>query len=153
LRRFAKDNRDFWATRLTGIDRVAATYAGGRAVVELMVHLHLDGDQMSCPLAVVAEAPDDLCIVFRTYCSQVPVTGHHEVRPAVLEPAIGRLDGVIGRYQDAIEAGDVEAAVETFAPDGYVRESIGPHAQHSGKHALRSFFTTRFSAGGSLGFR
>jgi ketosteroid isomerase-like protein len=153
LRQFVKRNRDFWATRLTGIDTVAATYAGGTAVVELMVNLDVDGEQVLWPLAVVAESPDDLSVVFRTYCSQAPVTGRHEVRPPVLEPAIGRLDGVIGRYQDAIEAGDVEAAVETFAPDGYVRESIGPHALHRGTRALRAFFTTHFSAGGGIGLR
>jgi pyruvate/2-oxoglutarate dehydrogenase complex dihydrolipoamide dehydrogenase (E3) component len=36
--------------------------------------------------------------------------------------------------------------VRTFAPDGYFREPIGPHAAHRGTAELRSFFTRRFSA-------
>jgi hypothetical protein len=40
--------------------------------------------------------------------------------------------------------------VNTFAPDGYYRESIGPHATHRGPAELRSFFTQLFSAGGGI---
>ncbi len=37
----------------------------------------------------------------------------------------------------------------TFAPDGYVREPIGP--LHRGTDALRAFFAAWFSAGGGVG--
>jgi hypothetical protein len=30
--------------------------------------------------------------------------------------------------------------VNTFAPDGYFREPIGPHSTHRGAGELRSFF-------------
>jgi hypothetical protein len=55
---------------------------------------------------------------------------------------------VLGRYQAALEAGDADAVVSTFEPDGYYREPIGPHAIHSGTAELRSFFRERFSEGG-----
>jgi ketosteroid isomerase-like protein len=153
LKRFVEQNRDFWATRLSHVEAVASTYDGGRAVVEVMVHLVLDGAEMPWPIAVVAESPDDRSVVFRTYCSQVPVTRRHEVRPPVLDAGIGGLDGAVGRYQAAVEAGDVDEVVKTFAPDGYVREPIGPHAAHRGTRELRAFFTRCFSAGGGIGFR
>ncbi len=137
LKQFVEQNRDFWATRLSHVEAVASTYDGGRAVVEVMVHLVLDGAEMPWPIAVVAESPDDRSVVFRTYCSQVPVTGRHEVRPPVLDAGIGGLDGAVGRYQAAVEAGDVDEVVKTFAPDGYVREPIGPHAAHRGTRELR----------------
>jgi len=60
---------------------------------------------------------------------------------------------VVGRYQAALAAGDAEAIVRTFAPDGYFREPIGPHAAHRGTAELRSFFTRRFSAGGGIGLQ
>ena len=50
-------------------------------------------------------------------------------------------------------AGDAEAVVSTFAPDGYFREPIGPHYAHRGAAELRSFFTTCFSAGGGIGLQ
>ena len=60
---------------------------------------------------------------------------------------------VVGRYQAALEAGDAEAVVSTFAPDGYFREPIGPHPAHRGSAELRKFFEWRFSAGGGIGLQ
>jgi hypothetical protein len=53
----------------------------------------------------------------------------------------------------ALDAGDAEAIVSTFAPDGYFREPIGPHYAHRGTPELRSFFTMCFSAGGGVGLQ
>jgi hypothetical protein len=47
--------------------------------------------------------------------------------------------------------GRLNAIVDTFAPDGYYREPIGPHRTHRGADELRSFFTRRFSVGGGIG--
>lgn len=58
---------------------------------------------------------------------------------------------MVGRYQIALDAGDTEAIVSTFAPDGYLREPIGEHRFHRGARELRAFFTTWFSAGGGIG--
>ena len=46
--------------------------------------------------------------------------------------------------------GDVDAIVSTFAPDGYLREPIGPLDAHRGTGELRSFFSRCFSAGGGV---
>ena len=106
---------------------MAATCVSGRAVVELLAHLAFDGEVVQWPLAVVAESPDDRSVVFRTYCSQWPVDGHRHIRPPILEPGHAHPGDVVGRYQAALEAGDADAVVSTFAPDGYFREPIGPH--------------------------
>jgi hypothetical protein len=126
-------------------------------VVELLAHLDGDGGTpgdgggVAWPVAVVAESPDDRSVVFRTYCSQLPVDGRRHLRPPILGPGDARPGDVVRRYQGALEAGDTEAVVGTFAPDGYYREPIGPHATHRGPAELRSFFTAQFSAGGGLG--
>jgi SnoaL-like domain len=158
LRRFVQQNQTWLAERHARVDRVAATYVGGRAVVELLVHLAGptgDGDEpggegrdIAWPVAVVAESPDDLSVVFRTYCSQWPVDGRRHVRPPILTSGRVRAGDVVGRYQAALETGDTEAVMNTFAPDGYFREPTGPHPTHRGSADLRSFFTSRFSAGG-----
>jgi hypothetical protein len=53
--------------------------------------------------------------------------------PPILEPGAARPTDVVGRYHTALEAGDVEAVVNTFAPDGYYREPIGS-ALHAQRH-------------------
>jgi hypothetical protein len=153
LRRFVHHNQSWLAERQARIETVASTVVGGRAVVELLAHLAGDGEEVAWPIAVVAESPDDRSVVFRTYCSQWPVDGRRHLRPPILKPAPGRPGDVVGRYQAALDAGDAEAIVSTFTPDGYFREPIGPHSIHCGTPELRSFFTTWFSAGGGIGLQ
>ena len=113
-----------------------------------------DGDEaVAWPVAVVAESPDDLSVVFRTYCSQWPVDGRRHVRPPILQPGHAHPGDVVGRYQAALDAGDADAVVSTFAPDGYFREPIGPHPTHRGTAELRALFARRFSAGGGIGLQ
>ena len=83
-------------------------------------------------MAVVAESPDDVSVEFRTYCSQWPVDGRRHVRAPILEPGPAHPGDVVGRYQAALDAGDVDAIVGTFATAGYLREPIGPDALHRG---------------------
>ena len=150
LRQFVKANQ----TRLAGLyakaEIIASTTAGRRAVVELLAHLNDKGQESRWPIAVVAEAPDDRSVLFRTYCSQWPVDGRRHVRPPILEPRDQHPDGVVGDYLAALSAGDVEAVVQTFTEAGCLREAIGPHASHQGAQALRSYYSGCFSAGGGI---
>ena len=150
LRHFVRTNRAWMAEHQARVQTVASTYQGGRAVVELLAHLMVDGQDVAWPVAVVAESPDDLSVVFRSYCSQWPVDGRRHLRPPVLQPGSARPADVVGRYQAALEAGDTDTLVASFAADGYFREPIGPHATHRGPAELRSFFTRCFSAGGGI---
>jgi hypothetical protein len=151
LRRFVSQNQSWLGERNARIETVASTRVGSRAVVELLGHLAGDGPELAWPVAVVAESPDDRSVVFRTYCSQWPVDGRRHLRSPILGPGAARLGDVVGRYQAALNAGDVDAIVDTFAPDGYYREAIGPHPAHRGAAELRSFFTRCFGAGGGIG--
>jgi ketosteroid isomerase-like protein len=151
LRHFVSANKSWLATLKARIETVASTRIDGRAVVELLAHVVYEGEELPWPIAVVAESPDDRSVVFRTYCSQWPVDGRRHVRPPILEPGPVHPGGVVGRYQAALDRGDADAILETFAPDGYFREPIGPHLAHRGTAELRSFFTGRFGAGGGIG--
>jgi ketosteroid isomerase-like protein len=153
LHRFVSQNQSWLAEHHARIETVASTVVGRRAVVELLAHLPGDGREVAWPVAVVAESPDDRSVVFRTYCSQWPVDGRRHLRSPILEPGYARPGDVVGRYQAALEAGDAEAIVGTFAPNGYYHEPIGPHYAHRGAGELRSFFTTCFSAGGGIGLQ
>jgi ketosteroid isomerase-like protein len=153
LRRFVKHNLSWLAGLHARTETVAATSAGGRAVVELLAHLPADGRELAWPVAVVVESPDDSSVVFRTYCSQWPVDGRRHVRPPVLDPGPALPGDVVGRYLAALEAGDTETVVRCFAPDGYLREPIGPHLRHGGTAELRSFFARWFAGGGGIGLQ
>jgi ketosteroid isomerase-like protein len=151
LRRFVHRNRLWLGERHATTESVASTCSGSRAVVEILAHLVADdGEAVGWPLAVVAESVDDRSVVFRTYCSQRPMVGEYRLRPAILEQDRIDLNDVVGRYQVALGAGDIDAIVATFAPDGYVREPLGPSYSHRGSSELRSYFARCFSGGGGI---
>jgi ketosteroid isomerase-like protein len=153
VRQFVSRNLSWLAGLHARTETVASTVAGGRAVVELLAHLDHDGRQLAWPVAVVAESPDDRSVVFRTYCSQWPVDEQRHVRPPILQAGDALPGDVVGRYQAGLAAGDADAVVATFAPDGYFRGPFGPRYAHRGAAELRSFFTRCFSAGGGIGLQ
>ncbi len=153
LQAFVSRNKSWMAEHHVSTAVVAATCADGRAVVELLAHLERDGQDLVWPVAVVAESPNDRSVVFRTYCSQWPVDGRRHVRPPILEPRSAGPRDVVGRYHTALEAGDAEAIVGIFAPDGYVREPVGLDSDHRGTTELRTYFTKCFSSGGGIGLQ
>lgn len=57
---------------------------------------------------------------------------------------------VVGEYQRARSAGDVDAIVATFEPDGYAREPGGGPYVHDGTTGLRAFYELLFSNGGGI---
>jgi ketosteroid isomerase-like protein len=153
LRHFVRANRAWFAERDARVETVASTVVGGRAVVEVLVHVAGDGPTLAWPVAVVAESPDERSVLFRTYCSQWPVDGRRHLRSPVLGLGDAHPGDVVGRYQAALGAGDAEAIVGTFAPEGYLREPVGPDDTHRGIPELRSFFASCFSAGGGIGLQ
>jgi ketosteroid isomerase-like protein len=149
LRRFVRDNQSWLAERRARIETVASTRVGRRAVVELLAHLLHDGREVAWPVAVVAESPDERSVVFRTYCSQVPVDGRRHLRPSILR-TVAEWPESLDLYGKALALGDGEAVVRAFAPDGYYRESIGVHDLHRGAEELREFFGKAFQPGGGI---
>jgi hypothetical protein len=133
LRRYVSVSQSLLAERHARIETVAATSVGGRAVVELLAHLSADGEELSWPVAVVAESPEEWSVVFRVYCSQWPVDGRRHVRAAVLEPSDVYLDDVVGRYQDASEAAlraPWHQRASGLLPRALPRGRPGPAAMH-----------------------
>jgi ketosteroid isomerase-like protein len=152
LRRFVRQSQSALAKRRARVETIASSVVGDRAVVELLAHLADDaGREIAWPVAVVAESSDDRSMVFRSYFSRRSIDGLRHLRPPILERGATHPGDVVGRHQAALAAGDTEALVSTFAPDGYYREPIGPPYTHRGTAELRSFFRLLFSAGGGIG--
>jgi ketosteroid isomerase-like protein len=151
VRQFIRHNLSWLAGLHARTEVIASTVAGDRAVVELLAHVDHNGQELAWPVAVVAEAPDDQSVVFRTYCSQWPLDEKRPVRPPILASGPVGAPDIVGQYQAALAAGDTEAVVSTFAPDGYFRGPFGPRYAHRGAAELRSFYARCFSAGGGIG--
>jgi ketosteroid isomerase-like protein len=150
LRQFVKRSQSMLAERRARIETVASTVVGDRGVVELLVHLIADGREIAWPVAIVAESADDRSVTFRSYWSERSIYGRHNLRPPILKPGPAHPGDVVGRYQAALAAGDLEAAVGSFAPHGYFREPSGSPSTHRGAAELRSYFHRCFSAGGGI---
>jgi hypothetical protein len=116
--------------------------------------LHLDGDagRIGLPLALAAGLDRDARMTeLRMYFSGWPLNGGHRIRPPLLQPGPGVHEpDVVGEYQRALAAGDVDTVVAMFEPDGYVREPAGTAYIHRGPDELRALFELFFSNGGGI---
>jgi hypothetical protein len=132
--------------------QVAVTHGPTRVVGEFDLELTEDGRTFVLPVAVVVE-PDPVkrSVWIRTYHSQWPLLGHHNIRPPLLarDPSVTESD-VVGEYQAALAAGDADRITATFEPDGCFREPAGPQFRRCGTKVLREFFGLFFSAGGGI---
>jgi hypothetical protein len=147
FRLFATEMSGWLADGVTVRD-VNVAVARHRGVDEVV--LDVDGAQL--PVATAAEHADDGRIgELRLYYSSWPLTSRHANRPPLLQPEPElELPDVVGEYHRALTAGDVEAAVACFAPDGYLREPGGDAYLHRGADALRAHHERAFSNGGGI---
>lgn len=149
LRRFVHRSESWLAEHHAEVGTRASIEVDGRAVVELMVRLaEPDGRDRAWPVAVVAESDGSRSMTFRTYCSQMVVDGRRHVRPPILAPADEPPGDVVGRHLAALEVGDVDAVVRTFAADGSVQEAVGAPTVHRGAAELRDYYEHCAAAGG-----
>jgi hypothetical protein len=116
--------------------------------------LHLDGETVpvDLPVAIVTDRQSDGRIdELRIYFSSWPLTGRHANRPPILQrdPKLRESD-VVAEYQRALGAGDVDAIVAAFEPDGYAREPAGGQYVHTGSDGLRAFYERLFSNDGGI---
>jgi hypothetical protein len=138
--------------RNVSIEDVEYVAAGGRGFMEVVLHLDGETGRVDVPVAVVADKMSDGRIdEVRIYYSSWPLTGRHANRPPLLQsdPELRETD-VVGEYQRALTAGDVDAIVAVFEPDGYAREPAGGEHIHEGPERLRAFYELLFSNDGGI---
>ena len=119
---------------------------------EVVLNLDGDGGRVGLPVAVAADRGAHGRIAeVRLYYSTWPLTGRHAHRPPLLQtdPELSEPD-VVRVYQRALAAGDLDAVVATFEPDGYAREPAGADHVHAGPEDLRRFYAWLFSNDGGI---
>jgi ketosteroid isomerase-like protein len=134
------------------IENVEYVAVGQRGFVEVVLHLDGEAGQVDLPVAVVSEKdPDGRIVELRMYYSSWPLTESHAIRPPVLQPEPElRESDVVAEYQAALSAGDVDAILSAFEPDGYAREPAGGQHVHRGPDGLRAFYELLFSNDGGI---
>ena len=150
--RYVTDMTAWMAERNVSVEDVGFIAAPTRGVEEFVLHLDGDTGRLELPLAVAADLDQDARMIeLRMYFSGWPLTGGHHVRPPLLslDPDLHEAD-VVGQYQRALAAGDVETAVAAFEPDGYVREPAGGAYTHRGTDQLRGLYELFFANGGGI---
>jgi len=134
------------------VGQVARIITPRRGIEETV--LTLDGDQgrVELPIAIAADRDEDARIIeLRVYYGGWPLTGRHAKRPPLLQPDPNlQAPDVVGEYQRALAAGDVEAAVAAFDSDAYVREPAGGAYLHRGRDELVALYERFFSNGGGI---
>jgi hypothetical protein len=153
LRALASGTADWLRERDAVVENVALTRTRTRTVEEVVLHLLSEGEaRVELPVAVVADRnPDRTLKTIRVYHSLWPLTGGHRVRGPLLprDPKVVVPD-VVGEYQRALAAGDLEGVLATYEEDAYAREPSGGEYVYRGKEKLREFYSALFANGGGI---
>jgi hypothetical protein len=151
LHAFVSGTADWLRERDAIVENVALTLTESRTVEEMVLHLLADdGGRVELPVAIVSDRnPDRTVKAIRVYHSMWPLTGGHRVREPLLprDPNIVVPD-VVGEYQRALAAGDLEAMMATYEEDAYAREPSGGEYVYRGKEKLRDVYSAMFANGG-----
>jgi hypothetical protein len=150
--RFVIETKTWLAERKVTVEDVNLLLTPPRGVEEVVLHLDSDDGRIELPLAIATDHDErQRMIEVRLYFSTWPLNGGHAVRPPLLQPDPDLSEpDIVGEYQRALAAGDVEAAVAAFEPDGYVREPAGADHTHRGTEELRALYELFFSNGGGI---
>jgi hypothetical protein len=133
------------------VEHVEHAVLAQRGFEEVILHFDGASGRVDLPFAIVADRPDGRIDELRIYYSSLPLTGRSAHRPPLLQgdPQL-RASDVVGAYQRALAAGDVDAVVGAFEPDGYARGPAGADDLHRGPDGLRAFYERLFSNGGGI---
>ena len=149
---FVTEMNAWMARRNVSVEDVEHVVTERRGFEEVVLKLDGEMGRVELPVAIVADRePGGWIDELRIYSSTWPLTGRHANRPPLLQPDPDlRESDVVAEYQRALAAGEVDAIVAAFEPDGYAREPAGGQHIHKGPDGLRSFYQLLFSNDGGI---
>ena len=149
---FVSETSSWLSQRHVSVEEVEHLITERHGFEEVILHLDGQTGQVDLPVAIVADRRSDGRIdELRIYFSNWPFAGRHANRPPLLQPDPElRCSDVVSEYQRALAAGDVDAVVAAFEPDGYAREPAGGAQVHRGHDEVRSFYELLFSNDGGI---
>jgi SnoaL-like domain len=124
----------------------------GRTVEEVAIDLAIGGERRELPVAVAADrTADGHLTAIRIYHSMWPLIEDHRIREPMLhgDPDLIGPD-IVGEYQRALAAGDLEGILATYEDDAVVREPAGGPYVYGGRENFRRIYTLQFANGGGI---
>jgi hypothetical protein len=131
-----------------GVEDIDHVIGDERGFEDVLLHVDGEGGADGLPVAIVADRrPDGRIDELRLYYAGGSGAGTGSVRAPLLQldPELQEPDAVAA-YVSGFNAGDVDAVVASFEPDGSVREADG-RLVHRGPADLRSYYDEKLSAG------
>src|SRR5215212_5314749 len=121
--RFVADTTGWMTESGVSVEDVDSILTPSRGVEEFVLHVAGERGPIELPMALAADLdPQGRMTELRIYYSRWPLSGVRGVRPPLLQPDPDlHAPDVVGEFHRALAAGDVDAVVEAFEPDGYVR--------------------------------
>jgi len=152
FRAYAAEMNAWLNQRDVSVQDVGHVIQPGHGFEEVVLHVRGDAGPVGLPAAIVtSKEPDGRIDELRIYFSSWPLTGRHMNRPPLLQPDPGlQANDIVAEYQRALAAGEADAVVATFEPEGYAREPAGGPYVHRGPHGLRAFYELLFSNDGGI---
>jgi len=149
---FIAETSESLARRNVSVSDVERVVMERRGFEEVVLEFDGEDGRIGLPHAMVADHDSRGRLTeLRIYFSSWPLTGRHANRPPLLQrDAELRESDVVGEYQHALAAGELDAILATFEADGYAREPAGGEHVHRGFDGLRAFYERLFSAGGGI---
>ena len=149
---YAAATKAWLEEREASIEDVGLLRTERRSIGEAVLHLGGEDTRVDLPVAIVADQGSGGRIEeVRIYYSSWQLAGRHANRPPVLQPNPDlRVPDVVGDYQRALAAGDLDAILASFESGGYAREPAGADYVHQGPEGLREFYKWLFSNGGGI---
>ena len=131
-----------WAEGLNAThSTVASLRSDRRAVLELSLDITVEDGVVDLPFVLVADLEEGSISELRTYHSTWPYTGSHTYRrPPLRGAAADSIPEFFTRYIDQVSHAEVDAVLESFTEDGYVREPSGDRWKHQGAKDRAKFY-------------
>lgn len=149
---YAMATRAWLEEREASIEQLGIVSSERRSAGEAILRVSGEDGPVDLPVAVVNDKRSDGTMEeVRVYYSGWQLTGRHTNRPPLLQPGPEvRESDVVGDYQRALAAGDLDAILASFEGGGYAREPAGSEYLHRGSEGLREFYKSLFSNGGGI---
>jgi len=150
--RFVTDTTTWMAERDVAVEDVNFIVTPSRGVEEFLLHVDGEAGPVELPMALAADLDSDARMTeLRIYFSRWPLSRVRGIRPPLLQPDPDlHAPDVVGEYHRALAAGDVDAVVAAFEPDGSVSALVDGVETYRGTDQLRAFYELLLSGGGEI---
>ena len=146
---FVAGQADWMGEHEVELEPLRTSVGKGRSLTEALARLTVDGERTELPFAIVGDETGGALREIRVYHSNWPLEGRHRLRPPILpEDANLVIPDIVGKYMEALAAGNLAGSEAVFESTGYFREPSGGIHIYRGTEGIREAYGAFFKVGG-----